>query len=293
MKPMLLERTNPDTATLPYPVYAFPKLDGIRCVIVEGMSKSRTLKDIPNKHIQSVLNKAHLSGLDGELIVGDPNSPTVYRDTNSFVMAYDKVGPFKYYVFDYWDSLQPYNRRYDILNLIEILKEYPQIEILPCELVQDEKHLLEFEERCLENGYEGVIIRCLKGLYKSGRTTMKEQNTYKLKRFVDDEAIVIGFEEEMHNGNNKELNELGRTKRSTAKTGLTGKGTLGAIIARTPEGIEFAIGSGFDAKDRKQLWDDRLSIIGTTIKYKSFPIGVKDKPRHPIFLGFRDMEIDG
>jgi len=292
MKPMLLCRDNPDTSKLPYPVYAFPKLDGIRCVIVDGQAKSRTMKDIPNESIQRILGKHHWNGLDGELIVGDPNSSTVYRDTNSFVMAQKKTGPFKYYVFDNWmmPDNPKFGYRYDTLKHFA---EDVHVEVLPGEFIRDERELLDFEERCLNNGYEGVIVRCREGVYKQGRTTMGEQNTYKLKRFVDDEALVIGFEEEMHNGNTAETNELGRTKRSTAKAGLSGKGTLGAIIARTPEGIEFAIGSGFNAEDRKQLWRDRSDLVGVTVKYKSFPIGVKDKPRHPIFLGFRNMEIDG
>lgn len=291
MKPMLLSRTTPDTATLPYPVYAFPKLDGIRCVIVEGKAKSRTLKDIPNLFIQQQLNKLDLTGLDGELIVGSPTSPSVYRDTNSVVMSHDKVVDFTYYVFDVWNHSGPFTERYGMK--LPIYFPNPYIQILTGKEIHSETDLLEYEQACLELGYEGVIIRCKQGCYKFGRTTMNEQNTYKLKRFVDDEAIIVGFEEEMHNGNEAETNELGRTKRSTAKSGLTGKGTLGSFICKTPDGIQFNIGSGFDAQDRKQFWDDRKKLVSAMVKYKHFPIGVKDKPRHPIFLGFRDMEIDG
>jgi len=124
---------------------------------------------------------------------------------------------------------------------------------------------------------------------------MKEQNTYKLKRFIDGEAKVVGFEEEMYNGNIAETNELGRTKRSTAKAGLSGKGSLGALVVQDcVTGIEFSVGSGFDAATRQSLWDIRDSgLLGKIIKYKHFPIGVKIAPRHPIFLGFRNMEIDG
>ena len=58
---------------------------------------------------------------------------------------------------------------------------------------------------------------------------------------------------------------------------------------------EFQIGTGFDAEDRKELWQQYNSgeLTGKTIKFKYFPVGVKSKPRHPVFLGFRDMEIDG
>ena len=90
-----------------------------------------------------------------------------------------------------------------------------------------------------------------------------------------------------HNGNDAETNELGRTKRSTAKSGMVGKSTLGAFICKTPEGIEFKIGSGFDQQDRSNYWNSKETLLGRIVKYKHFPIGVKDKPTHPIFLGFR------
>ena len=32
-----------------------------------------------------------------------------------------------------------------------------------------------YEERCLEQGYEGVMLRDPNGLYKFGRSTMREQ----------------------------------------------------------------------------------------------------------------------
>jgi len=34
--------------------------------------------------------------------------------------------------------------------------------------------------------------------------------------------------------------------------------------------------------------DLRTALGGSLVKYKSLIIGVKDKPRHAVFLGFRD-----
>jgi hypothetical protein len=39
-------------------------------------------------------NKESLEGLDGEFIVGEPNTEEVFRETTSFVMSHDKVGDF-------------------------------------------------------------------------------------------------------------------------------------------------------------------------------------------------------
>lgn len=284
-RPMLLPRETPDLDKLEYPIIASAKLDGIRCLIKDGVALSRTLKPIPNKSIQAWAKKNanKLEGMDGELIVGDPASSTVYRDTNSFVMSHDKEGEFWYYQFDYWDT--PHSPFY---YRIESTNEAENVIHLGYKTVHNKEELLKYEELVLNVGYEGLILRNPNGKYKYGRCTLKENNSFKLKRFEDAEAIIIGFEEEMHNGNIAETNELGRTKRSTAKSGMVGKQSLGAFTCRTPEGIEFSIGSGFSQQDRLDYWKSKDSLMGCTIKYKHFPIGVKDKPRHPIFLGFRD-----
>lgn len=288
MKPMLLPRETPNLDTLDYPVFVSAKLDGIRCLFKDGVALSRTLKPIPNKSIQKWANfwAEELEGMDGELIVGPATSATVYRDTNSFVMSHDKEGEFFFYHFDWWnDTENTYNSRYYDLNIGDTPPNYRKVISYSA---HNKEKLLELEEQVLNKGYEGVIIRSPHGKYKYGRCTIKEANAFKLKRFEDAEAVIVGFEEEMHNGNDAEINELGRTKRSTAKAGLLGKGTLGAFICQTSDGIEFKIGSGFDAKDRDTFWQIKQSLLGLFVKYKHFPIGVKDKPRHPIFLGFRD-----
>lgn len=286
MKPMLLPRESPDLNTLQYPIYVTPKLDGIRCLFKDGVALSRTLKPIPNKSIQAWAKKYanKLNGMDGELIVGLPTSPTVYRDTNSFVMSHDKEGEFYFYHFDWWNEPFHYEQRVEGY-IRDLPSNYRKVMHMKA---TDPAHILQLEEQVLEKGYEGVILRNPRGMYKYGRCTIKEANAFKLKRFEDAEAVIVGFEEEMHNGNIAETNELGRTKRSTAKSGMVGKQSLGAFTCRTPEGIEFSIGSGFTQQDRLDYWKSKDSLMGCTVKYKHFPIGVKDKPRHPIFLGFRN-----
>ena len=68
-------------------------------------------------------------------------------------------------------------------------------------------------------------------------------------------------------------------------------GTLGALIVRDKKTkVEFSIGTGFDDAERLRIWQmDDLSISGVVIKYKSQPTGVKDKPRFPVYLGFRNV----
>jgi DNA ligase-1 len=70
---------------------------------------------------------------------------------------------------------------------------------------------------------------------------------------------------------------------------LVPTGVLGGFNVRDLKtGVEFSVGSGFTADMKAEYWQVRDNLIGTLIKYKFFPSGGKDKPRHPIFLGFRD-----
>jgi DNA ligase-1 len=117
---------------------------------------------------------------------------------------------------------------------------------------------------------------------------LKEGALIKVKQFTDDEATVIGFEEEFENLNEATVNALGHTERSSHQANKRGKGTLGALVCVTKDGAEFRIGTGFKRDERQALWDRRDTLPGSTVKFKSFLIGVKVAPRFPTFLGFRD-----
>jgi DNA ligase-1 len=106
------------------------------------------------------------------------------------------------------------------------------------------------------------------------------------------EAIVVGFEEQMHNANVGRRNDVGRTVRSSAKAGKVGKGTLGALIVeglpgQPFAGIRFSIGTGFDDELRAACWGQRAVLPGCIVRYRYFDIGIKDSPRFPTFQAFR------
>ena len=294
MKPMLA--TDYDAAKLRLPAYASPKLDGIRGLVQGGTLLSRSLKPIPNKHIQSILGDEILNGFDGELIVGEPTSSTCYTDSVSFVMARDKVGPFNFYVFDlhdmpehgYEDRLLSLKTISDDQRLATLHHPDVRVHILEQRLIKTLDDLAEYEAHCVDAGYEGLILRKIDGVYKFGRSTVNEGLLLKVKRFVDGEATVIGFQEQMENTNEKTTNELGRSKRSSHKAGLVGKGTLGALLLRDLEsGVEFSCGTGMDDRTRQWIWDHRSEVQDMIWKYKSFPVGVKTLPRHPVSIGPR------
>ena len=150
------------------------------------------------------------------------------------------------------------------------------------------------EEKYLELGYEGVMLRKARGpnaKYKFGRSTAKAGTLLKVKRFTDSEYEVIGFEELLHNENEATTDELGYTKRSSHAENKIGGNTLGALVLRHPEAGEFRCGTGFTAEMRAEIWTNRDAHLGRLAKIKHFEIGVKTLPRFPVFLGWRE-EID-
>jgi len=281
IKPLLAATASEEE--IKYPCSISPKLDGIRCLGINGKPMSRKLIEIPNLYVQSVFASGVFDGLDGELIVGPPNADDAYRQTMSAVMSRDGEPDFTYYVFDRWDSpTTPFRERFASLSILP-----SPAKLVPHITVHDLTGLLEFEDLWLSEGYEGVMGRSLEGAYKMGRSTMKQGILWKLKRFVDEEFEVVGFEELMHNENEATTDELGHTKRSSHQENKVAGGMLGALILRHPAGL-FRCGTGFTEEMRKEIWTNRAAYLGRFAKIKYFKVGVKDLPRFPVFLGWRD-----
>ena len=284
-KPMLaatLERAE----DLRFPVLASPKLDGIRATVQGGVVLSRSLKPIPNAHVQLLLGSPRFEGLDGELIIGEPTAPDCFRRTTSGVMSEDGKPSFTYHVFD------KFGQGGFGVRLFEAgMVRSPMVELVQHQLIEDLDELTRYEHAVVEVGYEGVMLRDPDGWYKQGRSTLREGGLLKLKRFAEDEAVVVGAEELMHNANEAKVNELGYKERSSRKGGLVGAGKLGALhvkgLTGKFKGREFHIGTGFDDATRVRLWAQRHELKGRVVMYKYFETGTKDAPRFPVFKWFR------
>lgn len=292
MKPMLAVQA---PETLDFPLYASPKIDGVRAVIQDAVVLSRKLLAIPNEYVQTMLGHHEMSGLDGELTVGPANDPNVMQATMSGVMSREGMPDFTYWVFDFWTQPNmPFGERLAIMKRAEkdgVFAGQSKVQLLPQMLVSNMTELNAYESSMLSQGFEGVMVRKPNGIYKYGRSTAKEGHLLKVKRFADSEAVVIGFEERMHNGNEATIDETGHTKRSTHQENLVPMGTLGALVVKdVATGVTFSVGTGFDDSLRQRIWNQRQTFIDQYITYKHFKnAGVVEKPRFPVFKSFRDV----
>lgn len=289
-----LAATCKDINAVKIPVLGSAKVDGMRCIIRDGKPVSRTLTLIPNRFIQQeIAQYPALEGLDGELIVGPPNSPNLMQTTLSACTTLTGEPGFRFLVFDYVpeDLTIPFSERYKRLEerFHQYGDNYPFMELLRHTELQSIAEIEEMENTLLLDKYEGLMLRSLNGPYKFGRATEREGFLLKLKRFTDAEARIVGFEELMRNDNPKTIDARGYAKRSNHIANHTPMGTLGKLVVEDVETkIIFSVGSGLNARLRRQIWDNQDVYLGQYITYKHFKVtGVKDAPRLPIFKSLR------
>lgn len=314
------------SSMIQFPCIAQAKFDGFRCIIVNGIPMTRTLKPIPNLHVRSKLEtvfgcssidlpvhpKDHpLNGMDGELIALDPEdlSELDLHKTQSRLNTYEGHPRFVFHVFDdFTDPKLPYVKRQTNLNArLERIRNHvsdarletnperrsPRIHDHVFQAVQSRiceriEDILEFEAEVLAWGGEGIMLKSMTAAYKFGRSTLREFASIKVKRFEDAEAEVVGFIEKMHNDNEATLDERGYTKRASNKENLRPAGTLGALVCYDKvNDIEFELGTGFDDATRLEIWENQDRYMGATVNYKFKGRGPNGKPLIPSFQGIR------
>ncbi len=331
-KPLLAGKAPADLRQLNFPLMASPKLDGIRCIKLDGKALSRTLKPIPNDYVRTWIEANLPDGIDGELMLRnmpEPRPTTVeelpegegtmsaFSQVSSAIMGKKGEPDFVFQAFDLLQPIGgeplrlaasvPFHMRFAALSKMAenrpvLWEGQERLRVVSHVFVYDLTELQHVIDCHVREGYEGTMLRRPNGPYKFGRSTDREQILLKVKSFADEEATVIGVEEEMENTNTATTDALGRTERSTRKEGMRGKGRLGALRCRFEDGAEFTVGSGFTDAQRVQLWeaareheDLMASPCGLNgslakIKHQPPPGGRKpgEAPRFPVFLGFRE-----
>jgi DNA ligase-1 len=235
------------------------------------------------------------NGADGEIMTG-----STFQETTSAVMTEIGSANFKQQFTFYWfDWVQDGNLEQPYIDRVKAIQQYVSDNAPPSQVnimvaipktVANAEECLLYEKEALSRGYEGLILRKATSPYKCGRSTVKQAFMLKLKRFVDDEAEIIGYDELMHNLNEAFLDERGYTKRSSHQENLHKSGKLGSFLVQNKKGDQFKVGTGFDDAQRVEYWNNRISLMGNLVKYKYFPVGIKELPRHPVFCGFRDPD---
>lgn len=287
------------------------KIDGVRATVHPLLGVvSRTLKPIPNKYIQETLFRRELFYLDGELTVGASNAPDVFGRSMSGVMSRDGTPNFVFNVFDHWGSALTCGFGIRNEDAKEHVRAACEIATVPGESnspqivrvnVLDQWELNSYEEferleqSAIDLGYEGLMVRDKRSHYKFGRATWKEQGLIKVKRYRDDEGVIVDWEPLYRNQNEAFLDETGHQKRSTHQANMIADHTrVGKLVLRVTTGPfmneTVSVGSGLTDEQRVgfRLDISKMIIDNQVVSFKWLPHGSKDAPRHPIFKGLRD-----
>lgn len=291
-KPMLCEnKVKLDRAKLneiKYPVLCSIKHDGFCAITSKRGGLTRKLERIPNNHVRELLGTLP-AGYHGELTVDTGDGVANFRKGQSLLRRIEGQPKFIYRIFDYQVLGQNAISRYQILREQAInLPGWALVE--PQTICYNAAEVWEFYTFALAAKHEGIVGKYAGGMYKHGRSTWNEGPLmWRVKEYETDEAVVVGVEEEMHNGNDLTTDAVGMAKRATLAENLYGKGTMGSLVCRSRKFSKtFKIGSGFTSKDRFDLWANRP--IGQTVHYRYDPSGGYDRPRQPVFKGFREKE---
>jgi len=273
------------------------KYDGIRCLAINKQAISRSGKVFRNKYIQERMNELPADIIfDGELLIGS-GTDNFSNNTKGIMTINSKLPELVYIIFDIVDDESNALARYN--KLVEMSDKLPSwCKIAPKTMTTQFSDYLDMYKRAISDGYEGVMIQKADGEYKHGRSTVKQRLLIKTKEIKDEECVVVGFTELTENLNESIEDDLGYKKKSTAKSNIIKKNSLGAFICEVcnsknfEDGTRFKIGTGIGLtlKRRKEIWDNKDEYLGKIIKYKHLTVGAKDKPRNPSFIGFRDTD---
>ncbi|MBL0499475.1 hypothetical protein JD514_20760 [Aeromonas caviae] len=111
--------------------------------------------------------------------------------------------------------------------------------------------------------------------------------------FLDGKSLEP--QEGKQNLNEKTINELGRSTRSSHQENMVPNGQVGNIQGvKLKTGEVITVGPGrLKKEERLHYFQNPSEFIGQVAKYKHFPKGVKDKPRFPTFECLRpESDLD-
>lgn len=266
--PMLAHEWEKSQSRVIYPVYAQPKLNGMRCVSVESGFWSRTGKSIVSMPALLSETKKYFPdlALDGELY----SDTLCFEDTISVARKSVNINEgtaVKYWVYDAYMSHTPFKERFEHLK-----RRFAEVAPIRIRLVATfecptPEAVTKYLNFFIEAGYEGAILRNPCGDYEVGK---RSYNLLKLKLWKDMEVKVVGFER-----------GAGRNY-----------SRLGALVCELPhtQGLQVRVGTGLSDVDRETIWNNSEEYLERvcTIKYQELTnAGI---PRFPSFLTWREEE---
>lgn len=188
----MLAKTYEDGRHLQFPLYVQPKIDGLRCLAHHDGLFSRTGcpflgLDPIRSDLKGYFEKNEGFVVDGELYSGE----MPFEELSGYCRRKKEIPSGKGVVFHVFDVIPPTEMDFeDRLGFFP--KETGSIRHVRTLEIQKEQEIAEHLNRCINEGYEGIIIRNKKGAYRTGHRSWDLQ---KYKLFHEEEFVITGFKE--------------------------------------------------------------------------------------------------
>lgn len=289
-----------------FPCIVQPKIDGVRGVNLTGMLTGRSLKCHANRFTTNLYSRPEYFGFDGEIVAERETHPDLCRLTTSALNTIEGEPYTHWHIFDCIDQRTitlPYiDRLIEANHRIKWLRENGHLKLFPISYryAHSIEELLQIDEIYLDLGYEGTIVRNPNALYKEGRAGKRNWELFRIKQFIEAEAIVEEILEGEENANEAQVNELGRQFRSSHQENMIPNGMVGSMMCRLlddiiyrgeklfEKGMLIKVSAGsMPHDDRVRFFKEQNLLLKQIIKFKMFPKGVKDKPRFPTYQCIR------
>lgn len=267
--PMLAHDYNKRGKGFKFPCYVQRKYDGTRCVAMPGKGLySRNRKRYPHMdHIVAEINKLpDEMVLDGELysetltfqeIVGLVKRESLKKGDD------EKQLQIKLHVYDIINNSMTYEERMVNLQMLFRRYKFKYLTLVNTALCESEDKMKELHAQFVSEGYEGIMLRSVKGFYKNSRSA----DLLKYKEFFDGEYEVVGYKE--------------------------GEGLeAGCVlwVCKTPEGRVFNCRPRGSREDRVALYVRGEEFVGKPLTVRYQELTDEGIPRFPVGIAFRDYE---
>ena len=268
-----------------YPVRVEPKLDGLRCIAVKQAGivtfytrNGSVLETLPR--IKAVLE----AGMYDNVVLDGEAMGTDWNESASVLMAHKTHKDDVNIVFNVFDAMtldqwvaQECTSKYDdrcdlVVRIIKSLPAAPPVRQVPHIMAKNENELRSYFAKCMDEGYEGVMLKTLNTPYKFKRS----DNILKLKPCVTFEGVIVSSYE---------------GRRGTKREGL-----FGGFEVVLPNGVITRLGGGFsDALKAEIQLHGPGSYDGKIVELEAQPdpmtadgLTNDGKARFPVFCRFRD-----
>lgn len=199
--PMLAHKFKDKKHKVKFPCLLQPKLNGLRCVSrnVNGTVQFTSRKYKPytalsfmSEGVQMLLDYLKTTDIRNYIADGEVYTHGIsLQDINSMgKKEQDITDKLEYHIYDIADDTTTNEYRSKVLKDADLNVDFPSyIKIVPTHIVHNENEIQEYLTLYESKGYEGVMIRNMKGLYLFEK---RSDDLLKLKTFDSDEFEVVG-----------------------------------------------------------------------------------------------------